>query len=78
MDEGLSGGIAASMALGSAMVVPDKNLSVSLNAATYGGEQGFSGMLTGRVSDSVYVSAGVAGNTGDDKVGGQVGVAFGF
>ena len=76
--EGMEGGIAAAMALGSAMVVPDSNISVSLNAATYGGEQGFAGTLIGRLGERVYLSAGVAGNTGDDRVGAQVGVAFGF
>ena len=48
---GLAGGIAAAMAMGSAIVVPDKNVSVSFNVATYGGEQGIAGSVTGRVSD---------------------------
>ncbi|UIP08291.1 hypothetical protein LY632_04745 [Erythrobacter sp. SDW2] len=78
MDKGLSGGIAAAMALGSAVMVPDKAFSIAINAATYGGEQGFSGVLAGRVSDAMVVTAGVTGNTGDDRWGGQVGVAFGF
>ena len=79
LDNVLSGGIAASMALGSAIAVPDKAFSLSLNVATYGGEQGFAGTMTGRLSDSVYVSAGVAGNSGGrGRVGAQAGVALGF
>ncbi|MEO0870715.1 MAG: YadA-like family protein [Pseudomonadota bacterium] len=78
LDESLSGGIAASMALGNAPIIPGKNVSVWVNAATYGGQQGFAGNISGRVSEAVYVSAGVSGNTGDDQWGARVGVGFGF
>jgi hypothetical protein len=76
--QGLEGGIAAAMALGGTTIVPDKTISFTVAAATYGGEQGFAGSFTGRVSDSVYLSAGVSGNTGDDRFGGRVAATFGF
>ena len=78
LDRALSGGIAAAMALGQARIVPDSNLSVTVAGATYNGQQGFAGSLTGRVSEKVYISAGVSGNTGDDSFGGTVSASFGF
>uniref|UniRef100_UPI0024DE7B92 hypothetical protein n=1 Tax=Parerythrobacter aestuarii TaxID=3020909 RepID=UPI0024DE7B92 len=78
LDKGLSGGIAAAMAMGNAPIIPGKNISLWFNAATYGGEQGFSGSISGKISDGMYVSAGITGNTGDDEWGARVGVGFGF
>ncbi|NVD46157.1 YadA-like family protein, partial [Qipengyuania atrilutea] len=78
LDEGLSGGIASAMALGSAAIVPDKNVSLTVSAATYAGEQAFAGQFSGRISESLYVSAGVTGNTGDKKVGARVAATVGF
>ncbi len=78
LDEQLSGGIAAAMAMGAAQIVPGSSVSVSLHAANYGGEQGFAGSMAGRVGEMVYVSAGVSGNTGGGEWGAQVGVDFGF
>ncbi|MEM6858144.1 MAG: YadA-like family protein, partial [Pseudomonadota bacterium] len=78
VDQRLTGGIAASMALGGQMVVPDSTFSVSFNASTYQGEQGFAGSISLRASERVYISAGVAGSTARDSTGGRVGVAFGF
>ena len=60
------------------MVVPDSNISISFNAATYRGQQGFSGTVAARVAPKVYVSAGVAGSTAKKSTGGRVGVAFGL
>ncbi|MEP5173950.1 MAG: hypothetical protein ABJQ42_13430, partial [Erythrobacter sp.] len=74
----LSGGIAAATALGSAIALPDKAFTIGGNIATYRGEQGFAATLTGRVSDSFAIGAGVAGNTGDGAVVAQAGFAFGF
>ena len=76
--EGLEGGIASAMALGGTAPIPGKSVTLSVAAATYGGEQAFAGSVTGRVSDSFYLSAGVTGNTGDDRVGGRVAASFGF
>ena len=42
------------------------------------GQQGFAAGVTGRVSDSFAIGAGVAGNTGDGAVVAQAGFAFGF
>jgi hypothetical protein len=78
MDEDTRGGIAAAMALGGTMVVPDSSISVSFNAATYRGEQGFSGTVAARVAPRVYVSAGVAGSSAKGSTGGRVGIAFGL
>jgi hypothetical protein len=71
-------GIAASMALGGTMVVPDSNFSFNFNAAAYRGEGGFSGSVVARVASRVYVSGGVAGSTAKGSTGGRVGVAFGL
>jgi hypothetical protein len=76
--EGLEGGIAAAMALGGTMPVPGKSLTISVSGASYGGEQAFAGNLVSRVSDSVYVSAGVSGNTADGRIGGRVSASIGF
>ena len=72
------GGVAAAMAMGQAKIVPDANVSMTMAAATYKGEQGFSASLTGRVAEKVYVSAGISGNTGDSSIGGAVSATFGF
>jgi hypothetical protein len=64
--------------LGGTMVVPDSAISINLNAATYRGEQGFSGTIAARVAPRIYVSAGVAGSTAKKSTGGRVGIAFGL
>lgn len=73
-----NGGIAAAMAMGGAMIIPDKSVTINFNLATYRGQQGFSGSIAGRVSPNVYVTAGVAGSTVKGSTGGRVGVAVGF
>jgi hypothetical protein len=78
LDASTRGGIAAAMAMGGTMVVPDSKVSVSLNAATYRGEQGFSGAITLQMSEKVYISGAVTGSTTEDSTAGRVGVAFGF
>jgi hypothetical protein len=60
------------------MVVPDSNVSISLNAATYRGQQGFAGSVVARVAPRVYVSGGVAGSSAKGSTGGRVGIAFGL
>jgi len=74
----VNGGIAAAMALGGTMIVPDSNVSVSFNLATYRGEQGFSGAVVVRAAPRVYLNGGFAGSTARGSTGGRVGVAFGF
>lgn len=71
-------GIAAAMALGGTMIVPDSNWSLSFNLSTYRGEQGYSGAVVGRVSRKVYVNAGMAGSTRRGSTGGRVGFAIGL
>ena len=78
VDNRMRGGIAAAMAMGGAPIVPDKNVSMTIAASTYGGEQAFAGSITGRVSESLYISASVSGNTGDSTVGARVAGTIGF
>ncbi|MEM6267624.1 MAG: hypothetical protein AAF707_08870, partial [Pseudomonadota bacterium] len=78
VEQSLAGGIAATAALGSAVVIPDKSFTLAGNVATYRGEQGFALTLVGRASESLALTAGVAGNTGDGDVVAQAGFAFGF
>jgi hypothetical protein len=72
------GGIAAAMAMGGTMIVPDSAVSMNFNLATYRGEQGFSGIVVARVAPKVYVSGGFSGSTVSKSTGGRVGVALGF
>jgi hypothetical protein len=74
----LNGGIAAAMALGGTMIVPDSTVSLNFNLATYRGEQGFSGVVAVRAAPRVYVSGGFVGSTVRGSNGGRVGVAIGF
>lgn len=76
--ERANGGIAAAMAMGGTMIVPDSTVSMSFNLATYRGEQGFSGAVAVRAAPRVYISGGFAGSTVKGSTGGRVGVAFGF
>lgn len=78
LDQQARGGIAAAIALGGTMVIPDKTVSVSFNLATYRGEQGFSGSAVVRATDQVYLSAGFAGSSVKGSTGGRVGMTFGF
>jgi len=71
-------GIAAAVALGGTMIVPDSAVSMSFNLATYRGQQGFSGSLVGRVSPRIYVNAGVAASTVRGSTTGRVGISFGL
>jgi hypothetical protein len=71
-------GIAASVALGGTMIVPDSAVSMSFNLATYRGQQGFAGSVVGRLSQRIYVNAGVAGSTVRGSTTGRVGISFGL
>jgi autotransporter adhesin len=72
------GGIAAAMALGGTMLLPDTSVSVSFNLATYRGEQGFSGAVVAKVRENVWVSGGIGGSTVKRSTGGRVGISFGW
>jgi hypothetical protein len=76
--QGVEGGVAAAMAMGQAKLVPDANISMTVAAATYGGQQGYAGSFSGRISDKMYISGSVSGNTGDKRVGGAVSATVGF
>jgi hypothetical protein len=45
-------GIAAAMALGGTVIPPDARFAISFNLATYRAEQGFSGSVVARVTDT--------------------------
>lgn len=72
------GGIAAAMALGGTMLLPDTSVSVSFNLATYRGEQGFSGAVVAKVRENIWVSGGIGGSTVKRSTGGRVGISFGW
>ena len=73
-----NGGIAAAMALGGMMIVPDSTVSLNFDLATFKGSQGFAGGITVRAAPKVYISGGFAGSTVKGSTGGRVGVAIGF
>jgi hypothetical protein len=73
-----NGGIAAAVALGGTMVVPESAVSMSFNLATYRGQQGFSGAIVGRVGPKIYVNAGFGGSTVRRSTAGRVGISFGL
>ncbi|MCB2068118.1 MAG: YadA-like family protein, partial [Erythrobacter sp.] len=73
-----NGGIAAAMAMGGTLLPPDSTFSVSFNLATYRGEQGFSGALVARATDTIWISGGIAGSTVRGSTGGRVGMTFGW
>lgn len=71
-------GIAAAVAIGGTMVVPDSAATVSFNLATYRGEQGYSGVIVGRIAPKVYANVGVAGSSVKGSTTGRIGLAFGL
>jgi trimeric autotransporter adhesin len=75
---GADGGIAAAMAMGGMMVVPNSRVTLNFNLATYRGEQGFAGGVVGRLAPRVYVNAVVAGSSQKKSAGGRIGIAFGL
>jgi trimeric autotransporter adhesin len=76
--DGADGGIAAAMAMGGMMVVPNSRVTLNFNLATYRGEQGFAGGVVGRLAPRIYVNAVVAGSSQKKSAGGRVGIAFGL
>jgi trimeric autotransporter adhesin len=76
--DGVNAGIAAAVALGGVGIVPGKAISVSGNVSTYRGEQGFAASLAARVSDSFYLTGGVAASTEKGSATGRVGFMAGF
>lgn len=66
------------MALGGTVIPPDASFSLSVNLATYRGEQGFSAAAVARLDDRVWLSGGIAGSTVKGSTGGRVGVTFGW
>ena len=70
-------GIAAALAMPSSPYLEPGHYAVGIQAATYGGEQGFGARATFQVSDHWSANAGVAGGTGIyGQVGGTVGVQY--
>lgn len=70
-------GIAAALAMPSSPYLHPGHYAVGIQAATYGGEQGFGARATFQINDHWSANAGVAGGTGIyGQVGGTVGVQF--
>ena len=70
-------GIAAALALPSSPYLRPGHYAVGIQAATYGGEQGFGARATFQMSNHWSANAGVAGGTGIyGQVGGTVGVQY--
>ncbi len=70
-------GIAAALAMPSSPYLEPGHYAVGIQAATYGGEQGFGARATFQINDHWSANAGVAGGTGIyGQVGGTVGVQY--
>jgi len=70
-------GIAAALAMPSSPYLRPGHYAVGVQAATYGGEQGFGARATFQMSNHWSANAGVAGGTGIyGQVGGTVGVQY--
>ena len=70
-------GIAAALAMPSSPYLRPGHYAVGIQAATYGGEQGFGARATFQMSNHWSANAGVAGGTGIyGQVGGTVGVQY--
>ena len=70
-------GIAAALAMPSSPYLRPGHYAVGIQAATYGGEQGFGARATFQINDHWSANAGVAGGTGIyGQVGGTVGVQY--
>jgi hypothetical protein len=65
--------------MGGSTILPDTNFTLSGNVGMYEGASAVALNAAGRVSEKVYVTAAVGGglNKGG-KLGGRVGVVFGF
>jgi hypothetical protein len=70
---------ATAIAMGGSTILPDTNFTLSGNVGMYEGASAVALNAAGRVSEKVYVTAAVGGglNKGG-KLGGRVGVVFGF
>ncbi len=70
-------GIAAALAMPSSPYLRPGHYAVGIQAATYGGEQGFGARATFQISNHWSANAGVAGGSGEyGQVGGTVGVQY--
>ena len=70
---------ATAIAMGGSTILPDTNFTLSGNVGMYEGASAVALNAAGRVSEKVYITAAVGGglNKGG-KLGGRVGVVFGF
>lgn len=78
IERSANGGIAAAMAMGGTVIPSDMTVALSFNLSTFRGEQGFSGVAVGRISERVWVSGGIAGSTVKGSTGGRIGMTFGW
>ena len=79
LEDKVASATATAIALGGAGFLPDMKFNLAMNFGFYEGAQAVSASLGYRVSNSVAITAGVAGGLNKNgKVGGRVGVIFGF
>jgi hypothetical protein len=70
-------GIAAALAMPSSTYLRPGHYAVGIQAATYGGEQGFGARATYQLNNHWSANAGVAGGSGEyGQLGGTVGVQY--
>ncbi|MFM8535521.1 MAG: hypothetical protein ACKOEC_18350, partial [Acidimicrobiia bacterium] len=70
---------ATAIALGGNTILPDTNFTISGNMGFYRGAQAVAVNVAGRVAPNTYVTGAVGGGLNKSgKVGGRVGVVFGF
>jgi hypothetical protein len=79
MNDKISSATATAIALGGSTILPDTSFTLSGNLGMYDGATALAVNAAGRVSEKVYITAAVGGglNKGG-KLGGRVGVVFGF
>jgi hypothetical protein len=79
LDQRLASSTAVAVALGGAVMLPNRRFNLTANLATYDGAQAGSVQMNALISDSIAINAGVA--TGFNKHGqtaGRVGVTVGW
>ena len=79
MRDQIASSTATAIALGGNAILPDVNFTLAGNMGFYNGATAVSINAAGKVSSNVYLTAAVGGGLNKQgKVGGRVGVVFGF
>jgi hypothetical protein len=79
MRDMIASSTATAIALGGSTILPDTNFTLSGNVGLYEGATAIAINAAARISEKAYVTAAVGGGTNKNgKLGGRVGVVFGF